>query len=178
MQLLAVPPSMASLAQAPKLGPGRPGRFTLFSSLLAPVLSFLNSMFFRRSFVADHYQYLACIGPLTLAAAGIVTFLGRLGKAGHILRPLLSAGLLFTLGILTWNQCRIYTGADLETFYRTTVALNPDAWLIHIRLGEASSSKGTVGRSDRAGSHGFSNLPERENFLRTGRYAAGRWKAG
>ncbi len=123
---------------------GRPILVALlyFLVLLAPVLSFLNSMFFRRSFVADHYQYLACIGPLTLAAAGIVTYLGRLGNAGRILRPLLSAGLLSTLGILTWNQCRIYTGADLETLYRTTVALNPDAWLIHLRLGELLRQKG------------------------------------
>ena len=50
--------------------------FLYFLVLLAPVLSFLNSMFFRRSFVADHYQYLACMRPLTLAAAVIVGAIG------------------------------------------------------------------------------------------------------
>ena len=145
LQLLAVP-ALLWLLWLKRHSWGRPVLVALlyFLLLLAPVLSFLNSMFFRISFVADHYQYLACMGPLTLAAAGILTFLGRLGKAGHILKPLLSAGLLSTLGILTWNQCRIYTGADLDTLYRTTVALNPDAWLIHERLGELLRRKGQL----------------------------------
>ena len=42
-----------------------------FLVLLFPVLGFFNVYFFRYSFVADHFQYLAGIGPLTLAAAGI-----------------------------------------------------------------------------------------------------------
>jgi hypothetical protein len=44
---------------------------------LFPVLGFFSVYFFRYSFVSDHFQYLASIGPLALTAAGIATFLGR-----------------------------------------------------------------------------------------------------
>ena len=44
-----------------------------FIAVLFPVLGFFNVFFFRYSFVCDHFQYLASIGPLALAAAGITT---------------------------------------------------------------------------------------------------------
>src|SRR4029450_1886319 len=43
---------------------------------LFPVLSLFSVFFFRYSFVSDHFQYLASMGPLALAGAGIATFLG------------------------------------------------------------------------------------------------------
>ena len=45
---------------------------------LFPVLGFFNVYFFRYSFVSDHFQYLASMGPLALVAAGIVTAVGHL----------------------------------------------------------------------------------------------------
>ncbi|MBI4623154.1 MAG: tetratricopeptide repeat protein [Verrucomicrobia bacterium] len=44
-----------------------------FVALLFPVLGFFDVYFFRYSFVGDHFQYLASMGPLALAAAGIAT---------------------------------------------------------------------------------------------------------
>src|SRR6266403_6421220 len=41
---------------------------------LSPVLGFIMLFTFRYTFVADHYQYLACIGPIALVSAGVVTF--------------------------------------------------------------------------------------------------------
>jgi len=123
---------------------GRPVLVTLlyFLILLAPVLGFLNAMFFRRSFVADHYLYLACMGPLALAAAGIVKLSAGLEKAGGVLKPALSGCLLCALGILTWNQTRIYS--DPETLYRSTLALNPNAWLIRTELAAVLGQKGQL----------------------------------
>src|SRR5262249_33897175 len=43
---------------------------------LFPVLGFFSVFFFRYSFVSDHFQYLASMGPLALAGAGMATFLG------------------------------------------------------------------------------------------------------
>src|SRR5262249_16110705 len=43
-----------------------------FVATLSPVLGFIMLFTFRYTFVADHYQYLACIGPIALASAGIV----------------------------------------------------------------------------------------------------------
>ncbi len=48
---------------------------------LFPVLGFFSVYFFRYSFVSDHFQYLASMGPLALAGAGIVTAVGRLTRS-------------------------------------------------------------------------------------------------
>ena len=48
---------------------------------LFPVLSFFNVFFFRYSFVSDHFQYLASMGPLALVGAGIAPFAGRLTRS-------------------------------------------------------------------------------------------------
>jgi hypothetical protein len=45
--------------------------FAYFAISLLPVLSFFNVYYFRFSFVADHFVYLANMGPLALLGAGI-----------------------------------------------------------------------------------------------------------
>jgi hypothetical protein len=56
---------------------GRPALFTLayFVVSLFPVLSFFNVYYFRFSYVADHFQYLASMGPLALGGAALWTAL-------------------------------------------------------------------------------------------------------
>src|SRR5207249_8195073 len=44
-----------------------------FVATLSPMLGFIMLFTFRYTFVADHYQYLACIGPIALASAGVAT---------------------------------------------------------------------------------------------------------
>src|SRR6266853_1543120 len=44
-----------------------------FVATLSPVLGFIMLYTFRYTFVADHYQYLACIGPIALVSAGIAS---------------------------------------------------------------------------------------------------------
>src|SRR6266480_4660058 len=44
-----------------------------FVVTLSPVLGFIMLATFRYTFVADHYQYLACIGPIALVSAGVVS---------------------------------------------------------------------------------------------------------
>ena len=44
-----------------------------FVVTLSPVLGFIMLFTFRYTFVADHYQYLACIGPIALASASVVS---------------------------------------------------------------------------------------------------------
>jgi len=101
--------------------------------LLLPTLGFLNIYFFIYSFVADHWQYLACLGIITPCAGGIVLLTGRLKSLQAWLEPgitLILAGALF---VLTWQQSRMYN--DIDTLYRTTIARNPACWMAQVNLG-------------------------------------------
>jgi tetratricopeptide (TPR) repeat protein len=105
-----------------------------FVATLSPVLGFIMLYTFRYTFVADHYQYLACIGPLALAAAGIARGCEYFERESIWLRAL-AAGLLAGLGLLTRQQCGVYE--NMETLWKTTIARNPESWMacVHIGLG-------------------------------------------
>jgi protein O-mannosyl-transferase len=105
----------------------------IYILLLLPSLGFLNIYFFVYSFVADHWQYLACLGIITPCASGIVLLAERLKRWRAWLEPgvtLVIAGALF---VLTWEQSRMYT--DIETLYRTTITRNPACWMAQVNLG-------------------------------------------
>lgn len=96
----------------------------LFGGTLFPVLGFLNVYPFLYSYVADHFQYLACLALLAPAAALLVQ-----AQAGRVA----AAIVLCLLGALTWRQAHDYRNA--ETLYRATVARNPGAWMAWNNLG-------------------------------------------
>ena len=109
------------------------GGVLVYIFLLLPSLGFLNIYFFLYSFVADHWQYLACLGIITPCASGIVLLAGRLKhweawlERGTIL---VLTGVLF---LFTRQQSRMYT--DVETLYRRTIARNPACWMAYNNLG-------------------------------------------
>jgi tetratricopeptide (TPR) repeat protein len=112
-----------------------------FVATLSPVLGFIMLFTFRYTFVADHYQYLACIGPIALASAGIVTLPDKFTQYRAVI---VSAALLIvaSLGALTWRQAATY--ADIETLWRTTLARNPECWMAHTNLGLVFLQKGNI----------------------------------
>ncbi|PYL30722.1 MAG: hypothetical protein DMF45_01330 [Verrucomicrobia bacterium] len=108
---------------------------------LAPVAGFVMLYTFRYTFVADHYQYLASIGPIALASAGLVT----LSRSSKTLQwPVVAGGfaILICLGLLTWRQSATYR--DLETLWRTTIAKNPSCWMAYNNLGVVQFQKGDL----------------------------------
>lgn len=110
-----------------------------FVATLSPVLGFIMLYTFRYTFVADHYQYLASIGPIALASAGVATLAGTFKRS----RPLIlsAAGCVtVTLALLTWRQAAMY--ADIEALWRTTLKENPECWMAHNNLGIALFRKG------------------------------------
>ncbi|HTA30506.1 MAG TPA: tetratricopeptide repeat protein, partial [Candidatus Cybelea sp.] len=117
-----------------------------FVVMLFPALGFFNVFPFRYSFVADHFQYLAAIGPLALAAAGITFAANYLAKENAALKPALSGALLLTLGVMTWRQTAIYH--DVETLWRDTLAHNPNSWMAHDNLGVCLSESGRFEEAD------------------------------
>ena len=112
-----------------------------FVATLSPVLGFIMLFTFRYTFVADHYQYLACIGPIALVSAGIAILADRLKQ--H--RALVLSVALFavaSLGALTWRQAAMY--GDIETLWRTTLVRNPECWMAHTNLGIVLLQKGEL----------------------------------
>ncbi len=112
-----------------------------FAITLFPALGFFNVYPFLYSFVADHFQYLACIGPIVAAAACIAPGTDhRKNWLRWPLQPLLCGMLLSVLFLLSWNQSRMFT--DAETLYRTTVTKNANCWMAHTHLGLLLMDKG------------------------------------
>jgi protein O-mannosyl-transferase len=129
-----------------------------FVVTLSPVLGFIMLYTFRYTFVADHYQYLACIGPIALASAGLVNFGDRFKKG----RTLIVSAALFVLAVLatlTWRQSAMYS--DIETLWRTTLARSPACWMAHNNLGIVLFQKGQL---DEAIAHYRATLQMEPNF--------------
>ena len=106
----------------------------LFGGTLFPALGFFNVYPFIYSFVADHFQYLASLGLITLFAAGVATWAGRWPDRRAALVVIVALVVALPATVLTWRQSRLYT--DPETLYRTTLARNPTCWMAYINLGK------------------------------------------
>ncbi len=98
-----------------------------FVALLFPVLGFFSVYFFRYSFVGDHFQYLASIGPLALLGAALTRALPR-GA------PFVGGLILLALGGLTARQGLVYR--NNEALWRDTIAHNPGAVMAWLNLGD------------------------------------------
>ncbi len=113
-----------------------------FCVALIPVLGFTDVGYMQHSLVADHYQHIALIGVITLAAAGWSVWHERARGAAHwaaIIVAILAAG---TLTFLTFRQSGLYR--DAITLYQATLEKNPDSWLAHNNLGTVLSDAGRL----------------------------------
>jgi hypothetical protein len=135
------------------IGRGHLAAALVFLCCLAPVLGFLKVYPMRFSYVADHFQYFASIGPLAWVAALLARYSsgalggGRLrtfaqGPGGALVRRAGAAALLALLWALTWHQSRSYR--DPETLWRTTIRRNPSAWLAHANLADILLGRGNA----------------------------------
>jgi len=126
-----------------------------FTVTLLPALGFRNFFPMRFSFVADHFQYLAAIGPISCAVAIAWTSLGKHPRS----RKALGIALLFIFSAFSWKQCEAYK--DLETLWRDTLSKNPGAWMAHNNLGAVLFEKG---RYQEALSHEMESIRLRPNY--------------
>jgi tetratricopeptide (TPR) repeat protein len=109
-----------------------------YVATLSPLLGFVMLYTFCYTFVADHYQYVASIGLIALAAAGITIAF----KTKPFLKLALGGALLLTLGLLTWRQAGIYRSQEI--LWQDTLATNPDCWLAHENLGVLLGDQGRI----------------------------------
>jgi tetratricopeptide (TPR) repeat protein len=116
--------------------------FLFYAVTLFPALGFFNVYSFRYSFAANHFLYLAGIGPITLAAAGITGLLDRFKNR----QPFPKAGfygvVLLVLGVLSWRQSGMFV--DSETLWRTTINRNPDCGMAYNNLGVLLQQRGQL----------------------------------
>lgn len=104
-----------------------------FAGTLFPALGYFDVYPMRYSFVADHFQYLASLGPFALLAAGLARLSPRARAAGAL-------ALALVLGALTARQSATYL--DAETLWRATLARNPEAWMARGNLARLLSERG------------------------------------
>ncbi len=119
-----------------------------FAVSLFPVLGFFDVFFFRYSFVGDHFQYLASMGPLALVGAGIGKLETRAPAMFASWAVRVGVVALAALSLMTRSQARIYQSNF--ALWHDTVARNPGAWIARVNLGHELEARG---RLDLALSH-------------------------
>ena len=135
--------AVATLAALWALRKRLPGPLTaalFFLGTLVPALGFFDVYPFLFSFVSDHFQYLASIGIIALAASGIASLPQR--RAGQAV----SVAILAILAALTWKQSRLY--ADAETLYRATIRDNPACWMAYSNLSGLLIARGGAAEAE------------------------------
>lgn len=106
--------------------------FLFFAGTLFPALGFFNVYPFIYSYVADHFQYLACLGVIVPVCA-CLTIAARRKLPNNRLRISAAVAMLVPLALLTWRQSTTYQSS--AALYTATLANNPDCWLAHNNLG-------------------------------------------
>jgi tetratricopeptide (TPR) repeat protein len=113
-----------------------------FGGTLLPALGFFNIFPMRYTFVADHYQYLASLGLLSLVAGIWLSprvpgnWSWRSPSPAHIaidVRRVLAGAVLIALACLTWQRQRVF--GDSWTLWSDTVARNPTSMIANIQMG-------------------------------------------
>jgi tetratricopeptide (TPR) repeat protein len=115
-----------------RIGRGFIAAIVFFAVTLLPMLGFFSLYTFRYTYVADHYQYVACIGPILLVTTAGCRLAARLDERKRQIAVVLPAFVLIVLGVLTWQQCHAYK--DLETLYGDIIRKNPGSWMAHNNL--------------------------------------------
>lgn len=109
------------------------GRFgwglTHFALLLAPALGVIPFGYLELSFVADHFLYLAAIGPLIF----LTGLLPSSEKAPPSWLLAISLAVVAVLGVLTWNHVADYR--DERTLFTRVFELDPRSAIANQKLG-------------------------------------------
>jgi protein O-mannosyl-transferase len=113
-----------------------------FCVALAPVIGFTDVGFMQYSLVADHYQHIAIIGVIALAAAFWSLWRQSMRKKLRWAATLAAVAAAGSLTLLACQQSAIYR--DAVTFYRTALVKNPDCWMAHNNLGETLFRSGSL----------------------------------
>jgi tetratricopeptide (TPR) repeat protein len=113
-----------------------------FLVVLLPILGLVTMSYSQYSFVADHFQYLAGMGPLALVGAGMVRLADFVIPRKPWWQSTLCVGLLLILGILSWHRASAFESN--KTLWTDALAKNPGSWAVHSNVGFVLTAKGEV----------------------------------
>lgn len=116
--------------------------FGYFVIALLPVLGLVQQAYTRYSFVADHFQNLACMGPLALVGAGLICLRDRANISTRWIHSAGCAALVLIFGLLSWSNVWAYK--DTESLWTKTVAWNPNSSFVRYNLAEALGREGRL----------------------------------
>jgi tetratricopeptide (TPR) repeat protein len=141
--------------------------WAMFCVALVPVMGLIDVGFMQYSLVADHYQHIAVIAVIALAAAG-GTALRRQARQGlRIAANGMVIALVAALTVLSWRQSELYSGP--LSLYADTLLKNPECSVAHNNMGLALANNfgialSKAGRYDEAIMHVERAVQLRPNF--------------
>jgi tetratricopeptide (TPR) repeat protein len=113
---------------------------TVFLLALLPILGFLPAAYLKaHACVADHWQYVALVGPVTLAVAAGHRLLG-----GRRERLVAAAIVLGILGVLTFRQVAIHRTPKGMWMHNLALA---DVWEAHLGMSLVLAAEGKKGEA-------------------------------
>lgn len=114
---------------------------------LFPALGFFEVYPHRFSWVADHFQYLGCLGFIILYTVIVPWFAAHLASSRKFVGLGRAAGVcvLLVLAVLTFRQSRSYENE--ERLWTDTLAANPDAWIASLNLANMAAERGRYNRA-------------------------------
>ena len=113
-----------------------------FCVSLLPVMGFADVGFMKYSLVADHYQHIAIIGVIALAAAGWSIWHQRARNTTLWTPTAVAVAAMAALTFLTWRQSQIYNNAI--SLYQATLQKNPECWAAYYNLGNELGQTGQL----------------------------------
>jgi protein O-mannosyl-transferase len=118
-------------------GWGRPLLFAwgFFCIALLPVMGLIDVYFMKFSLVADHYQHLALVAPIALAASLWSVWRDRTQKSNRWSMHFVAFLVLILFALQTWRQNGYYRNEI--ALYEATLRMNPSCPMAYYNLGVA-----------------------------------------
>jgi tetratricopeptide (TPR) repeat protein len=127
----------AAVACGKRYGRAFPAGLGFFVVTLSPALGFFSVYTFRFSYVADHYQYLASLGPIALAAEALWRD-----------RRLRWVGIVAAAALLPLTRARAVLYREPEGVWRDAVLNAPGSALAHNNYGAFLMARGDIAGSE------------------------------
>ena len=123
-----------------RIGRGPVVAALIYCGVLLPALGFFNVYPHRYSWVADHFQYLACPALVAGVVVAIARALDRVQPSRETDEPqptpyVLSGVVLIVLGVMSFQRAKVFDG--MVPLFRDVVRKNPSSWMAHYNLGTA-----------------------------------------